>query len=143
MGSSMSGEGAITQLRYAILDIEKLRPHERTKPELLERLLEAIRAEGFLRRPVLVEDEHFVILDGHHRYEALRLLGCVRIPVYLVHYDDPAIGLTTWPEAVVATVTKAEVLARGRQGDLFPPKTTRHLFPEENEERWVRLEVLR
>jgi len=143
MGSSMSDEGVITQLRYAILDIGKLRPHERTKPELLEKLVEAIRADGFLRRPLLVEDEHFVILDGHHRYEALRLLGCVRIPVYLVHYGDPAIGLTTWDEAVVATVTKAEVVTRGTRGDLFPPKTTRHLLPKENEERWVRLEVLR
>jgi len=139
----MSGEGAITQLRYAILDIGKLRPHERTAPELLERLLEAIRTDGFLRRPVLVEDEHFVILDGHHRYEALRLLGCVRIPVYLVRYEDPAIGLTTWPGAVVKTVTKAEVVSRGTRGDLFPPKTTRHLFPDEDDERRVRLDVLR
>jgi len=143
MGSYISAGGALTQFRYAILDIGKLRPHERTNAELLGKLIEAIETDEFLRRPILVEDEHFVILDGHHRYEALRRLGCVRIPVYLVHYEDPAIGLTTWPEAIVKAVTKAEVVARGLRGNLFPPKTTRHLFPEENEERRVRLEVLR
>jgi hypothetical protein len=131
------------QLRYAILDIERLRPHEKTNADRLAKLVDAIRTDGYLRRPVLVDDEHFVILDGHHRYEALRRLGCVRIPVYLVEYGDDGIGLTTWPEAAVKVVTKAEVLERGIHGDLFPPKTTRHLFPAGNEEKWVRLELLR
>ena len=143
MRSHISAGGVATQFRYAILDIGKLRPHEQTNEEILGKLIEAIETDGFLRLPVLVEDEYFVILDGHHRYEALRRLGCVRIPVYIVHYEDPTIGLTTWPEAIVQAVTKAEVVARGRRGDLFPPKTTRHLIPEPNEERPVRLEVLR
>lgn len=143
MPSSMAARGAATQLRYAIVDIVKLRPHESVGPDLLARLVAAIRADGFLRRPIIVEDESYVILDGHHRYEALRRLGCVRVPVYLVDYADPAIGLTTWPRAIVKTVTKAEVLDRGRRGDLFPPKTTRHLIPEEPDELHVLLAELR
>lgn len=139
----MSTRGVRTHLRYAIVDIGKLRPHENVEPDLLARLLAAIRADGFLRRPIVVEDEFYVILDGHHRYEALRRLGCVRVPVYLVHYEDPAITVTTWPRAVVKTVTKADVVARGTRGDLFPPKTTRHLLPEEQEEMRILLEELR
>ena len=75
--------------------------------------------------------------------EALRQLGCVRVPVYLVHYEDPSITLTTWPRAAVKTVTKEEVVARGTRGDLFPPKTTRHLMPEEQDEVRILLEELR
>lgn len=135
--------GATTQARYAIVELARLRPHEQTRPPLLESLVAQIRADGCLRKPILVEEEHLVILDGHHRAAALRVLGCTRIPVYLLDYDDPAIGLTTWPEAVVATVTKEEVVARGIKGDLFPSKTTRHKIALEVDEVRVRLEDLR
>ncbi len=143
MPSAMSARGARTQLRFAIMEIGKLRPHEAVEPNRLRRLLAAIRADGFLRRPIVVEDEFYVILDGHHRYEALRRLGCTKVPVYLVHYEDPAIRLTTWPAAGVRSVTKAEVRSRGTRGDLFPPKTTRHLLPKENLEKHIPLEELR
>lgn len=122
-------------LRYAIVDIDRLRPHERTTESVIRETAEAIEADGFLRRPLLVESEHLVILDGHHRYEALKRLGCRRVPVYLVDYKDDGIGLTTWPGAAFAVVTKEEVLDRGLRGDLYPPKTTRHLVPELEEIR--------
>jgi len=125
-----------------ILDIEDLRPHERIREELLAQLLAEIRRDGELKMPVLVEREHHVILDGHHRYEALRRLGCRRIPAYLVEYESEEIGLTTWPGAIVARVTKAEVIARGVKGELFPPKTTRHLLKETLPESPVRLKDL-
>jgi hypothetical protein len=111
-----------------ILDIRDVRPHEQTRPELLAELLAEIRRDGELRVPVLVEREHHVILDGHHRWEALRQLGCKRIPAYVVDYASEEISLTTWPGAIVATVTKEEVVDHGLRGNLFPPKTTRHLL---------------
>ena len=111
-----------------ILDIRDVRPHEQTRPELLASLLAEIRRDGELKVPVLVEREHHVILDGHHRWEALRRLGCKRIPAYVVDYASEEISLTTWPGAIVATVTKEDVVAHGVRGDLFPPKTTRHLL---------------
>ena len=131
------------QFRYRLVDVGTLRPHESLNADLLATLIAEIKADGFLRRPIVVEDGYYVILDGHHRYEALRRLGCVRIPVYLVRYDDPAIGLTTWPDATVKTVTKADVIDRGTRGDPFPPKTTRHLFPWDSVEVRVSLEDLR
>ena len=135
--------GASTQVRYAVVELSKLRGHERTEEPLLRKLVDQIRADGFLRRPVLVEAEHLVILDGHHRVEALRLLGCARIPVYLVDYGDPDIDVTIWPGATVARVTKAEIVDRGVRGNLFPPKTTRHVVSFTLEEVRVRLGDLR
>ena len=126
-----------------ILEIDDLRPHERTREELLATLLAEIERDGVLKLPVLVERAHHVILDGHHRYEALRRLGCRRIPAYVVDYESEEIALATWPGAVVAHVTKAEVVAHGVEGDLFPPKTTRHLLKEKLPESPVRLRDLR
>jgi hypothetical protein len=125
-----------------VLDIRVPKPHEQTRPELLSELLEEIARDGVLKVPVLVEREHHVILDGHHRWEALRRLGCRRIPAYLVDYASEEISLTTWPGAIVATVTKAEVVAHGVKGDLFPPKTTRHLLKEKLPESPVPLKDL-
>ena len=135
--------GPSTQIRYAVVELAKLRGHERTQEPLLRKLVDRIRADGFLRRPVLVEAEHFVILDGHHRVEALRLLGCARVPVYLVDYGDPAIGVTTWPGAIIATVTKEEIVDRGLRGNPFPPKTTRHIVSFTLEDVRVQLDDLR
>ncbi|MBI4416881.1 MAG: ParB N-terminal domain-containing protein [Euryarchaeota archaeon] len=120
-----------------------MRPHERTQPPLVKSTAKAIQADGFLGRPILVESKHHVILDGHHRWEALKVLGCSKIPVYLVEYADDGIGLTTWPGAIVSHVTKEEVVDRGLRGDLFPPKTTRHLVQGELPDVRVPLEDLR
>jgi len=131
------------QPQFALVAIDRLRPHERTQPRLLAQVLDDLRTTGFVRRALLVEAEHLVILDGHHRYEALRRLGCTRAPVYLVDYEDDGIGLTTWPEATVKSVTKAEVIDRGVRGDPFPPKTTRHLVRFELQGVRVPLDELR
>jgi len=142
MPRARAPEAARLGAALEILDIRQVRPHERTREDLLEQLLAEIPRDGELRLPVLVEREHHVILDGHHRYEALRRLGCRRIPAYVVDYASEEIGLTTWPGAIVATVTKAEVVAHGLAGNLFPPKTTRHLLKVKLEESPVRLKDL-
>ena len=113
-----------------VLDIRVPKPHERTRPELLAQLIAEIERDGVLKLPILVEQEHHVILDGHHRWEALRRLGCRKIPAYVVDYRSEEISLGTWPGAIVAVVTKEEVVAHGVKGDLFPPKTTRHVLKE-------------
>jgi hypothetical protein len=125
-----------------VLDIRIPKPHERTRPGLLSQLIEEIERDGVLKVPVLLEREHLVILDGHHRWEALRRLGCKRIPAYVVDYSSEEISVTTWPGAIVATVTKEEVVAHGVKGDLFPPKTTRHLLRKKLPESPVPLKDL-
>src|SRR2546427_12158141 len=87
--------------------------------------MDQIRKDGYLRRPVLVADGELVILDGHHRVEAVRALGARVIPAYLIDYFSDIVRLSTWPDAEGSVVTKEEVIPRGRTGDLFPPQTAR------------------
>ena len=130
-------------VRFEVFEIGSLHGHERIRPALLEQLTEQIRRDGYLRRPILVADRDFVILDGHHRVEAVRALGARRIPAYLIDYFSDIVQLGIWPEAVVAVVTKEEVIRRGRTGDLFPPKTSRHTMTISLEDRPTDLEDLR
>jgi len=79
-----------------------------------------------MREPILVEQSHYVILNGHHRTAALRELGCRRVAAHVVDYFDERVTVGLWPGATVDRITKEEVIERGVKGDLFPPKTTRH-----------------
>lgn len=128
--------------RFGIVEIQRLHGHERIRTDLLAELTKQIRKDGVLKRPVLVADRVLVILDGHHRVEALRKLGCKRIPAFLVDYESDGVRLTTWPDAEVKVVTKPEVVRRGLSGERFPPKTTRHTLTAAVRERPVKLEDL-
>ncbi len=130
-------------VRFEVLEIGRLHGHERIRPALLQELTDQIRKDGYLRRPILVADVDFVILDGHHRVEAVRALGARRIPAYLVDYFSDVVQLGTWPDAVVSVVTKEDVIRRGRTGDLFPPKTSRHTLTIQLEDRPTDLDELR
>ena len=128
--------------RFAVVELSRLHGHERIRPALLKELTEQIRRDGFLKRPILVAERDFVILDGHHRAEAVRSLGCAKIPAYLVDYESDLVQLGTWPDATVPVVSKQEVIRRGLTQDLFPPKTTRHTLSASLPERPTDLEDL-
>lgn len=129
--------------RFALIEIGRLHGHEQIRPALLHELMETIRRDGVLKRPVLIAERDFVILDGHHRVEALRALGCKRVTAYLVDYYSDFVNLSTWPDATVPVVTKQDVIRRGLSGDLFPPKTTRHTIAVPLDERPVDLDSLK
>jgi hypothetical protein len=128
--------------KFAIVEIDKLRQHEAIQDELLEDFINMLRDDGVFKVPILVDEKDYVVLDGHHRVEALKRMGYTKIPVYLVDYWDEAIEVTTWPEAEIENVTKEMILEMGRSEDVFPPKTSRHNVKVRLKERRVPLEEL-
>ncbi len=109
---------------FALLPLDRLRAHERVEEENVRVLVEEIRATGVFSDPIWVARGTYVILNGHHRVEAARRLGAVRIPAWVVDYEGDLVSLEPWQPGL--PITKAEVIRRAREGDLFPPKTTRH-----------------
>jgi hypothetical protein len=111
-------------VRFRLVDPERLLVHEEVVPEKVEELVAEIRRRGFVEEPIWVAEGHDVILNGHHRFAALRRLGARRVPVWLLDYEGDGVRLERWDTG--PPVSKAEVLARARAGRPFPPKTTRH-----------------
>ena len=109
---------------FALLPTETLREHEEVVVSEVAELVNILRESGVVREPILVSREGRVILNGHHRYAALRALGADRVPVWLIDYMDAAVELDRWGPG--PGISKAEVLERARRGTLYPPKTTRH-----------------
>lgn len=92
----------------ALVDIEQLHDHEQIRQDYLSQLAEEIKKDKELRYPIIVDKYSNVVLDGHHRYFALKKLGCFRVPAYIVDYYNPKIKVGRWHPVVK---TKREVKA--------------------------------
>ena len=108
-----------------ILKIDELKEHEDIRPAYLEELKNQIMLDGILKMPIAVDEKTYVILDGHHRLQALKRLGCTKIPVVLVDYQSPEIKVLAQREG--ETITKEMVIHMGLSGKKMPPKTSRHM----------------
>lgn len=115
----------LLNLRPTLIRIEELKEHEQHDPKHLEELLQDIKSCGVLRRPVIADAKTKVILDGHHRYNSLKRLGCRYIPVYLVDYFRPEIVVLSWNDD--KPLAKEVVIEAGLSGRLLPPRSSRHM----------------
>ncbi len=111
---------------FRLVPVESLFPHEEVDEADVDLLVHQIRAQGIVREPIWVTEADGVILNGHHRYAALRKLDVRRVPAWAVDYPDPAMEVGRWNAG--PPFDKAEVVRRAREGPLFPPKTTRHVW---------------
>ena len=109
---------------FELVELGRLLIHEEIRVEAVAALSERIRRSGAVEQPILVAAGDYVILDGHHRYAALRSIGARRAPAWIVDYRDPGIRLDRWSEG--PPITKEEVVARAKAHQPYPPKTTRH-----------------
>jgi len=109
------------------LPVALLIPHEEVNTAHVADLLSAIETAGSISIPILVEKNHMVILDGHHRYAVAKALGYTTVPVQLVDYND--VDLEFWRTDIQCT--KEEVIRNAQRGALFPCKTTRHRLKTE------------
>ena len=110
-----------------LLNPSELRPHEKVEEDRVERIVALLRGRAHFFPPLLVDAASKVILDGHHRFQASRKLGCERIPCYAIDYlRDDGVILESWREDM--TFSKQDVIDKGKSGDLYPIKTTRHIY---------------
>ncbi len=125
---------------FQLVPLERLRTHERVDPRKVGELVGELERTGLFSEPIWVARGSWVILNGHHRAEALRRLGAKRVPSWVFDYESDAVELRRWTPG--PPIPKAEVVRRAAQGEPFPPKTTRHRITIELPARVVRLEDL-
>lgn len=123
-----------TQTEYEIAPIKKLKPLERVFPTHLANLIDMIMGEGTIRLPIYADRKTGIVLDGSHRYAIFLHYGFDEVPVRWVDYDNENVRVGThlahrFEIDGDTNISKKEVLRRGRTGDLYPPRTTRHFFP--------------
>lgn len=111
--------------------LNELNPHEKVIQNNLKKVIDMILSDQVLKKPIIVDKNTNVILDGHHRYEAFKVLGERRIPCIMVDYSSEEVNVEHWGEG---SITKEEVVEKGLSNELFEPKTSRHTIPQTAEE---------
>jgi len=125
---------------FQIVPLRWLRGHEQHESTRVDELIAEILRIGSFVDPIWVARDTWVILNGHHRVEAMRKLGMKRIPAWVFDYDGDHVDLGRWKPG--PRIEKAEVVRRAHRGTPFPPKTTRHRLRVELPPRVVPLDEL-
>ncbi len=118
-----------------LMDLDNLKEHEEVDLKHLKRLKDRIRRDNILKKPIAIDKNTKIIIDGHHRFNSLKQLGFSRIPSYLVDYNSPEILVKTRKNN--KKITKEDVLFAGLNGKKLPPKTSKHMIKIRNKLRGI------
>jgi hypothetical protein len=124
-----------SNLKIVLVPIDGLKPHEKGSPLYLELLKQEILMDGVLKYPIIADEKSHVILDGMHRWLALKSLGYTLIPVMLINaFQNPKIhvGRRRIHRYVTDSdeeITIERVISAGLNKCLMKPRSTRHFFP--------------
>ena len=87
--------------------------------------------EHGLMNAIIVDAKTYIVLDGHHRLVAYKILGLDMIPVKFVDLMDPKVVIE-WRREEFENDTKDDIVARARAEKPYPRKTTRIFKVDEN-----------
>ncbi len=133
---------ADNDLQFRLCSLASLTPHEHYNEQEARAIADDIIRNGEVRDPLLIDLRRKIILDGHHRFAALKdILKLRQAPCYLIDYDGPDISVYSWREDVA--VTKSDVIAAASSRKLLPEKTSRHELRLETRSRPTLLSLLR
>jgi hypothetical protein len=123
-----------TESRIEVVPIDKLKPHEKGSPLYLGLLVQELLRDGVLKYPIIADEKTKVILDGMHRWLALKSLGYSSMPVILVNALQNrriSVGRRRIHRYVNDSeeITVEKVISAGLGGCLMKPRSTRHFFP--------------
>lgn len=124
-----------SNLKTVLLSIDELKPHEKGSQLYLELLRQEILRDGILKYPIIADEKTRVIMDGMHRWLALKSLGYTLIPVILVNaFQNPKIRvgkrrIHRYISNSHEEIPIEKVILAGLSRSLMKPRSTRHFFP--------------
>lgn len=108
----------------SLVGVDKLRPIESFNKDRFEKVYNKIMKNGIWNKPIIIEKNLFLILDGHHRFEVAKKMKIKKIPVIMVDYNE----IEIWSLRKDEIVNHELVINRSLKGDIYPEKTVKHNF---------------
>ncbi len=118
-------------MKVELVPIETLLPHEKVVEHRVDNLEKMTLRWRAYTKPLLVDRKTGTILDGHHRTRVAKRLELMCLPCVLVDYlEDERVTLSVWPNSGREFLEKEEVIEAALSGNLFDPKTSRHMLSD-------------
>jgi L-serine kinase (ADP) len=112
-------------VEISMIALDRLLPIENHIKERAAMLFEEISNSIWWTKPIVVEKENLLILDGHHRFEVAKKIGIKKIPVVFTSYNQ----VEVWSLRKSEFVDVPTVVKRAKERDIYPNKTVKHNFP--------------
>jgi len=122
-------------MNHQMIPVKHLKPLEYVNPHHLKNLAKIISHDKVMKTPLVVEDKYNIVLDGSNRYVFLMQRGFKYAPVLKVDYDNAHVRVGSHRVHCLLTenhpvlLSKEDIIRTALSGVLYPPRTTRHIFP--------------
>jgi len=138
-------KNAVSPLK--LVELSSLRPIEKVMPTHLQYITNLIEQTGYINKPLIIENQNNIILDGSHRYAYLKSFGYKYAPVIIVDYASNQVDVGSnlihrFINKKDSTISKGDVINKALSNQLFEPRSTRHFFPFKKDDIPTKLEKL-
>jgi hypothetical protein len=121
-----------------LMDIASLIPHE----EIINSKKDHKKSEYknsniILFHTIIACSETNVIIDGHHRYNALKEMKFIKIPVTRINYYSKKV-ITNEDNSIL----KSDIITNAKSKKLYPPKSTNHLIYCNKKNKWFPMKAI-
>jgi hypothetical protein len=106
------------------------------KKEILKNNLK-YKDDDLIISTILICSDSNLIIDGHHRYTALKELGYTKIPVTVLNYFSDKI-ITDREDSF----SKKEIISNSKYNKLYEPKSTKHLIYCNENKDWLPITLI-
>jgi L-serine kinase (ADP) len=117
----------MTQPDIVYVPVSRLRHIEGYSKRRVSWLEKKVLAEQLWTRPLCVDRDYNLVMDGQHRMEVAKHLDLAVVPCLLFGYNEVEI----WSLRPNHEVTPELVIHRALSNDVYPYKTVKHRFPIE------------
>ncbi len=117
-----------------MINVDELIPHEKVvenKKNILKYNLK-YRDKSIIISSIIICRKSNVIIDGHHRFTALKELNFNKIPVTKINYLSEKIRVCD-----DNSILKEDVINNAKKGKLYEPKSTKHSIRCNLKKEWV------
>ncbi|WP_439506878.1 ParB N-terminal domain-containing protein [Sediminibacterium sp.] len=121
------------------VNIDALKCHEEVVEDRLNSFVNYLQTlEGdILISSIIVCSKSMMIIDGHHRYHALKQFGIKKIPVTFINYSSPSIK-AYFDDRIL----KSDIINIVNQGKLLPPKSSKHVIWDNRKKKYMPILLL-